>query len=279
MALAIFLWCGYRTIYSRFDMPALSSPLNYRPYLTLAVIVVACATSLAKEVTPAGVSNVSPTVANLTYGDFERSKLDFWQAESDSPTPVLVFFHGGGFKGGDKKSIHRYFPVKDYLANGISCISVNYPFLQHTDKNYGAIMAENKKAIEFIRSKAKKWNIDTSRLGAAGCSAGTLISEWLGVSTDYISALGVFMQPIGTRLLVLPWLNANFPPIMIYHASPSTDKVHGPQYAKMVKTACDRYGVECQVWGTGKNGIHPLPKGKNHKNEMLAFFLKQWKLK
>jgi len=87
------------------------------------------------------------------------------------------------------------------------------------------------------------------------------------------------MQPMGTPMLVLPWLNANFPPIMIYHTSPTSDKVHDPQYAKMVKTACDSYGVECQVWGTGKNGIHALPKGKNHKNEMLAFFLKQWKLK
>lgn len=226
----------------------------------------------------AGAKGVEPTQRDVVYGQYERSKLDFWKAESDQPTPVLVFFHGGGFKGGDKGSIHRFFPVETYLAKGVSCITVNYPFLQHTENNYGEIMMESKKAIEFIRNKAAKWNIDKKRIGAAGVSAGTLTTEWLGVSTDYISAMGVFLQPTGTPLFVLPWLDADFPPIMIYQASGQRDKIHHPDYAKMVKAACDKYGVECELWGTGKNGINKLPEGKNHKNEMLNFFLKQWKM-
>jgi acetyl esterase/lipase len=230
------------------------------------------------QVAEVAAKNAEPTKTNVVYGEYERSKLDFWKAESDQPTPGLVFFHGGGFKGGDKRSIHQFFQVDAYLAKGVSCITVNYPLLQHTGNDYGAIMMESKKAIEFIRSNAEDWNIDKKRIGAAGCSAGTLTSEWLGVSTDYISAMGVYLQPAGTPLFVLPWLNADFPPIMIFQASGKSDKIHHPDYAIMIKAACDKYGVECNLWGTGKNGINKLPDGKNHKNEMLAFFLKHWKL-
>jgi acetyl esterase/lipase len=62
----------------------------------------------AKKVYP---KNPAPTVANLKYGPHERNVLDFWQAKSDKPTPVLFFIHGGGWMGGDKAGI----AVEPYL--------------------------------------------------------------------------------------------------------------------------------------------------------------------
>ena len=39
-----------------------------------------------------------PTVADFAYGtDSERQKLDFWKAKSESPTPLVLLIHGGGF--------------------------------------------------------------------------------------------------------------------------------------------------------------------------------------
>jgi acetyl esterase len=46
-----------------------------------------------------------PTFADVTYGAHPRQRLDFWRASSERPTPVLVFFHGGSFKAGDKAKI------------------------------------------------------------------------------------------------------------------------------------------------------------------------------
>lgn len=43
--------------------------------------------------------NPTPTAANYKYGPHERNVLDFWQAKSDQPTPVLFFIHGGGWMG------------------------------------------------------------------------------------------------------------------------------------------------------------------------------------
>ena len=36
------------------------------------------------------------------YGEHERQVLDFYKAESDKPTPLLFFIHGGGWVAGDK---------------------------------------------------------------------------------------------------------------------------------------------------------------------------------
>ena len=43
------------------------------------------------------VSGVEPTFKNEEYDTkHERNVLDFWRAESSKPTPVVVYFHGGG---------------------------------------------------------------------------------------------------------------------------------------------------------------------------------------
>ena len=45
----------------------------------------------------------TPTKKDIRYSqEFERSILDLWLAESKKPTPLVVNFHGGGFRMGDK---------------------------------------------------------------------------------------------------------------------------------------------------------------------------------
>jgi len=70
----------------------------------------------------------APDVADLRYGPFARNALDFWKASHLSghsgPAPVVVFFHGGGFLGGDKKTVPAWL-VDRCLAEGISVASVS----------------------------------------------------------------------------------------------------------------------------------------------------------
>lgn len=221
----------------------------------------------------------NPTETNISYGKHERNKLDFWQAKSSKPTPVLIYFHGGAFKMGDKNNIKHFFSIKDYLAMGVSCISVNYPFLKHTNNNYQAILEHCEDSLAFIKKNSSKWNIDTKRISAAGTSAGALISQYLGFKGNDLNAIGAFMQPMGTEFFVLPNIKKNSPPILIYQQNPLTDKVHHPKYAKMVKDTCDKKKSECILWGTGKNGIEKIPKGKSQKAVMMDFFKAKWGMK
>jgi len=130
---------------------------------------------------PRGSAKAPPTYSNVAYGEHERHVLDFWKAEAETPTPVFVWIHGGGFRAGDKRSFPSTL-LKPFLEAGISCAAIHYRLSQHAP--YPAQMQDSARAIQFIRSKAAEWNIDPNRLAAGGGSAGSGISQWLAFHED-----------------------------------------------------------------------------------------------
>ena len=124
---------------------------------------------------------VAPTHADVAYGPHERNVLDAWLATSDTPAPVFVFFHGGGFRGGDKRGFNRMF-LQWCLDAGISFVAANYRLSKHAV--YPAQMHDSARAIQFLRSRAAEWNLDPARVAAHGGSAGSGISLWLNFHDD-----------------------------------------------------------------------------------------------
>jgi acetyl esterase/lipase len=131
----------------------------------------------------------TPTVADFAYGqDSPRQKFDFWQAKSDKPTPVVLLIHGGGWRGGDKSG-YGTSAIQPYLDAGISVASLNYRFIEQAmaDKVEPPVkgsVGDAARALQTIRSKAKEWNIDPTRIGATGGSAGACTSLWLALHDD-----------------------------------------------------------------------------------------------
>jgi pimeloyl-ACP methyl ester carboxylesterase len=119
---------------------------------------------------------INPTMADVKYGPHESNVLDFYKAASDKSTPVVLFIHGGGFRGGSKKSVNQAI-LKELLAAGISVAAIEYRFV--TDKSLPAAHHDSLRALQFIRSKAAQWNINKKRFGAFGGSAGAQICMWL----------------------------------------------------------------------------------------------------
>ena len=135
-----------------------------------------------KQVVP----NSPPTEANVKYGDHERQVLDFYKAESNTPTPVVFFIHGGGWQNGDKKGVGN---VKQFLDKGISVAAINYRYVKQgvemkIEPPVKAPLSDAARALQFVRSKAKDWNIDKKRIGATGGSAGACSSLWLAFHSD-----------------------------------------------------------------------------------------------
>jgi acetyl esterase/lipase len=121
---------------------------------------------------------------NVAYGTHPRQVLDFYQARSDKPTPVVFYIHGGGWRNGDKKT-----NPKAFLDKSISVVAINYRYVQNgveekIEPPVKAPLEDAARALQFVRSKAVEWNLDTKRIGATGGSAGGCSSLWLAFHDD-----------------------------------------------------------------------------------------------
>lgn len=123
----------------------------------------------------------APDLANVKYGPDQRNVFDLWLANSDRPAPLVIYYHGGGFRGGDKRTI-KIDLLKQLLAGGVSVAAVNYR-LSGTAP-FPAQMNDCARALQFIRLHAAEHNIDPTRVGATGGSAGAGISLWLAFHDD-----------------------------------------------------------------------------------------------
>lgn len=138
--------------------------------------------ALSKRPDQKPISKVQPAdVQDHSYGPHKLNKFDLWLAKSDSPTPLVVFIHGGGFRGGDKSRVNQYM-LEKVLQSGISFASINYRLSGEVP--YPAQMHDSARAIQYIRRNARQWNIDSKRLAAYGGSAGSGISQWLAFHDD-----------------------------------------------------------------------------------------------
>ena len=156
--------------------------------------------------------------SNITYGPETRQVLDFWQPKSEKPTPVVIFIHGGGFKGGDKSQFSKSAQMAQFrtvlLNQGIACAAINYRFTNTAPLQ--DILRDGARAAQFLRSKSAEWNIDKARFGAVGGSAGAGMSLWMATRDD----LGDAKNPdpvlressrVGPVVLIATQATYNFP--------------------------------------------------------------------
>ncbi|MFM8415741.1 MAG: alpha/beta hydrolase fold domain-containing protein [Planctomycetota bacterium] len=131
----------------------------------------------------------APTRSDVPYGPHDRHVLDLWQAESATPTPLVLVIHGGGWVGGDKNRVSRFVDVKKLLEHGLSVAAINYRLVPQAaaagiEPPVKAPLRDAARALQFVRSKAADWRIDPRRIGAAGGSAGGCSSLWLAFHDD-----------------------------------------------------------------------------------------------
>lgn len=131
----------------------------------------------------------NPTLSGVRYGEHKRHVMDFWQAESATPTPLVFVVHGGGWVGGGKERVQRFADVAALLDAGISVVAINYRYTSQAGADgveppVKAPLHDAARALQFVRSKAQEWNLNSQRIGAAGGSAGVCTSLWLAFHDD-----------------------------------------------------------------------------------------------
>ena len=135
---------------------------------------------------------VAPTKTDVSYGPFERNILDFWQADASSPSPIVVYIHGGGFTSGDKSKAAKTKLIEQSLEKGYHFASINYRYAyksmdEVSDKQKTGkpgCFLDGARAIQFLKHKAKEWNIDKERVIIVGSSAGGGICAFISMYDD-----------------------------------------------------------------------------------------------
>lgn len=123
-------------------------------------------------------------VADLPYADNDnpRQQLDLLLPErpaDDKPLPVVVFIHGGAWRGGDRKGGQPM--IASLVASGrYAGASVGYRL--SGEAIWPAQIHDCKAAIRWLRANAKKYNLDADKIAVWGASAGGHLVAMLGTS-------------------------------------------------------------------------------------------------
>jgi acetyl esterase/lipase len=126
------------------------------------------------------------TYSGLTYatyvdaaGTTKELKLELLVPTSASgPVPVVVWTHGGGWRGGSRLPIPERLTA--LCARGYAVASVDYRLT--TEALWPAQIQDCKGAVRWLRANAATYNLDPNRFGSWGDSAGGHLAAMLGVT-------------------------------------------------------------------------------------------------
>lgn len=143
--------------------------------LLLAILFAASSVSVGAQESPlawaARLENDYRILANVTYLTASNwdAKLDVYMTRTpDKPRPTLIFFHGGGWTGGNKEG--RAFVILPYLDMGMNVINVEYRLARVAPAP--AAVEDCRCALRWVIQRAKEYGVDVNRIVVAGDSAG-----------------------------------------------------------------------------------------------------------
>ena len=137
----------------------------------------------------------APTLAQPTFPDLAYAtlggrplQLDLYiPATGSGPYPLVIWIHGGGWSGGDKALGPGASALK-LLPRGIAVASINYRLTSQAGQwgsfpvIFPAQINDVKGAVRWLRANAGTYNLDASRFGSWGSSAGGHLSALIGTS-------------------------------------------------------------------------------------------------
>jgi acetyl esterase/lipase len=146
-----------------------------RRFVWLVALWACCHVSGAPGLPP-GV-RVEKDIPYVPDGDAAQ-RLDLYLPEQagTKPLPLIVWVHGGGWKGGSKAGC----PAAVMVAKGYAAASVEYRFSQKA--LFPAQIQDCQAAVRWLRGNARKYNLDPNHIGVWGASAGGHLVALLGTS-------------------------------------------------------------------------------------------------
>lgn len=202
---------------------------------------------------------------------------NFYQPDSQKPTPAVLLIHGGGWSGKERRSDMTGI-AKDLAKRGYFVMNTTYRLAPEWE--FPAQTDDLKEALRYMRVNSKELNIDTARIATFGYSAGGHLSALIGLQKENgIKAIvaggapsNLAFWPAGKltgQLLGGPvkgneaiyreaspvtYVNKNSPPVFIYHGT--GDTLVPLEHPKAFIAELGEKGVDHEVyWIKGRSHI------------------------
>jgi len=195
-----------RRIVKSTKLPALSSNVYewVRPvfhcFYVLAILLNSCKEKdepdppVAATQSPFSLGNLEATyLQDQQYDSKEKTNFDIWMPEHDAATGLVIYVHGGGFRGGDKDFVYATrqsgkwnFPedIRRLLTEKIAVASINYSLISQNSPGVQKCFIDVVYAVQFFKFYSDRYNIDPSKIVLAGNSAGGGLALWVATVDD-----------------------------------------------------------------------------------------------
>lgn len=107
--------------------------------------------------------------------------LDLYLPSTPPPHPVVVWVHGGGWRGGDE-DLSRSHAARQLVPRGYALASVEYRL--SGEAVFPAQIQDCRAAIRWLRARAPVLGLDPARFAAWGSSAGGHLVSLLGAAGE-----------------------------------------------------------------------------------------------
>lgn len=146
-------------------------------FISMVVMLVLCTDAFTQD------KNGNVTVEkDIVYGKGSGRDLlldiAYPKERPDKPMPVVVWIHGGAWRGGSKDNNHAMIFVK----HGFFTASISYRL--SGEAVWPAQINDCKAAIRYLRAHAEQYHLDPDCIGVWGASAGGHLVAMLGTSGD-----------------------------------------------------------------------------------------------
>ncbi len=131
----------------------------------------------------------------LTEYEQQRCRLDVYLPKGKKNFPTLIWFHGGGLKNGDKRSLQSGDSVKSesiahsFAENGIAMVVPNYRLSPKA--TYPAYIQDAAAAVLWVKQQMPQRGASTKGIFVGGHSAGGYLTLMLAMDPHYLKDIGL----------------------------------------------------------------------------------------
>lgn len=158
-----------------------------RLFITASAMALACTLAKAQDAKSSAQYNTQNNILyrtgdNLTDYMKERCRLDVYHPVDKEDYPTIVWFHGGGLKGG------RRFIPEALKEKNVAVVAVNYRL--HPNVKSPAYIEDAAAAVAWVIKNIAKYGGSPRRIFVSGHSAGGYLTSMIGLDKRWLKKHG-----------------------------------------------------------------------------------------